>query len=191
MSHQPGKRIAVWGMSCSGKTTVAAELARYYGLSHIELDSIYWKPGWEPSPSDEYRRNLSAAMEACLHGWVIDGNYAEIQDLVLPQADTVVWLQIPLPVILWRLLRRTVGRIVTGKVLWGTNRETWKDGFFGRDSLFRYVISTWRTYPEKRRRLLTNIPHQARLIELRSGKEIRKFLEDCDGIRSSSTASHS
>ena len=173
-----GKRIAVWGMSCSGKTTIAAELARRYGLSHIELDSIYWKPGWEPSPSDEYRRNLSTAMETCANGWVIDGNYTEIQPLVLPQADTVIWLRLPLPVILWRLFRRTIGRIVTGKVLWGTNKETWKDGFFSQDSLFAYVMKTWHTYPEKRRRLLKDIPNRAQLIELRSRREIRKFLEN-------------
>ncbi|NLG68109.1 MAG: adenylate kinase, partial [Firmicutes bacterium] len=42
--------------------------------------------------------------------WVVDGNYSRVRDILWPMADTVVWLDYPLPVILGRLLRRTARR---------------------------------------------------------------------------------
>lgn len=172
-----GKRITVWGMSCSGKTTLAAELARQCQVPHVEIDAIYWQPGWRKPPLDEFRAAITAARDACPDGWVIDGNYSEIQDLVLSRADTLVLLLIPLPVILWRFIRRTLGRIITGEILWGNNKETWKDAFFSRDSLCSYILSTCRTYEKTRRTLIATIPHTARVIELRSGKQVDEFIE--------------
>ena len=43
--------------------------------------------------------------------WVIDGGYSAVRDLIWPRADTVVWLDYPLTVILPRLVARIVARI--------------------------------------------------------------------------------
>lgn len=173
-----GKRIAVWGMSSSGKTTLAAELARRLGVAHIEIDSIFWRPGWEETPVDEFRAAIAAALDQNQDGWVIDGNYAQVQGSILPRADTVVWLHVPLPILLFRLVRRTLGRIITGELLWGTNRETFRDAFFSRDSLFMYVVKTWRTYPASRSHLLATIPHEADVVMVRSKKEMKALLAE-------------
>jgi adenylate kinase family enzyme len=36
----------VVGTSAVGKTTLAAALSRRLGVPHIELDALYWGPGW-------------------------------------------------------------------------------------------------------------------------------------------------
>ena len=41
--------------------------------------------------------------------WELSGRYG---DIVWPRADTVVWLNYSLPLILWRLTRRTFRRAV-------------------------------------------------------------------------------
>ncbi len=66
---------------------------------------------------------------------------------VWARADTVVWLDPPIWLILPRLWRRTMRRIATGEEVWpGTgNRETFRGAFLSRDSLFVWVLKThWR-----------------------------------------------
>jgi hypothetical protein len=58
-----------------------------------------------------------------------------------------VWLDFPLPVVLARLTRRNLARIRSGEEIWpGTgNRETVRNSFFSRDSLYVWALRThWR-----------------------------------------------
>jgi GTPase SAR1 family protein len=132
-------KIAVVGTSGSGKTTVARELARRLGVPHVELDALFHGPGWTETPVEEFRRRVAAATEA--DGWVVDGNYdSKLGELVLERADTVVWLDLPLRVALTRVTRRTIRRIRLGEELWSGNRESWRGGFFGWESMFVWTI---------------------------------------------------
>jgi hypothetical protein len=85
-------------------------------------------------------------------GWVVDGGYSDVRDLVWARADTVVWLDYPLALTLSRLLRRIVARIRDGTELWpGTgNRETIRNQLFTRDPLVWFAI---RTHRGRRRRI--------------------------------------
>lgn len=96
--------------------------------------------------------------------WVIDGGYSAVRDLIWPRADTVVWLDYPLAVILPRLVARIVARIRDGTELWpGTgNRETIR-GQFSRDQLVWFAI---RTHRGRRRRIKEMVarPEYAHLL---------------------------
>ena len=41
-----GRRIHVMGNSCSGKSTLGAELASALGVPFVELNALNWRPGW-------------------------------------------------------------------------------------------------------------------------------------------------
>lgn len=129
---------------------MARELARILDLPHIELDAIIWQPGWTLLPVEEFRRRAEERLSA--DAWVVDGNYggAGVRDIAWTRADTIVWLDYPFGVIFARLLRRTLGRIRDGAELWaGTgNRETVRNSFFSRQSLFIWLL---RTYWRRRR----------------------------------------
>ena len=75
------RRVSVVGNSGSGKTTVAAQLAARLGVSHIELDAIRHQPNWQELPDDEFRSRVAALTDA--DGWVVDGNYGAVRDLVV------------------------------------------------------------------------------------------------------------
>ena len=136
------QRVSVVGSSGSGKSTFAERLAARLGVLLIQLDALNWGPNWTPVEVETFRERVRAATAA--EAWVCDGNYSSVRPIVLERADTVVWLDLPLRVCLWRVVRRTVRRSRTREDLWGTgNRETLLKQV-GRDSLIWWVLSTHR-----------------------------------------------
>jgi adenylate kinase family enzyme len=172
------RRVVVFGHSGSGKTTVARTIAGRLGLAHVELDALFHRPNWEPTPDEDFREKVRAALDGAERGWVVDGNYRRVHDITLGQADTAVWLRLPFLSVYSRLLRRTVRRAWTKEPLWGTNRESWRLSFLSRESILLWGITNWRPHVEKTRSTLAETPHSARLIELRSSREVQAFLDD-------------
>jgi adenylate kinase family enzyme len=121
-------------------------------VPHVELDALNWGPNWTMVPVEVFRERVAQAIEG--DGWVIDGNYAGrgARDLVWPRADTVIWLDPPLTTIFARLFERAVRRIRSGEELWpGTgNRETFRNQFLSRDTLFWWAL---KTHHRRRREL--------------------------------------
>jgi adenylate kinase family enzyme len=173
--YQPGRRIAVIGVTGSGKTTMASKLARALGLAHVELDALHWEPGWEEAPLPVFRERVEQALLA--PGWVTDGNYAKVRDIIWRQADTVVWLDYPFLICLWRLTRRSFRRVARHEQLWNTNVESWRGMFFSKDSLFLWLF---KTHPQRRREypLILAQPENSHLalIRLKSPRQADAWL---------------
>ena len=171
-------RIAVVGASGNGKTTLARALATRLGVPHVELDALHHGPNWSAPSAEEFRAIVLPHLER--DGWVVDGDYSsKLGDSVLERAETVVWLDQPLPLILWRLWPRTYRRIRRGEELWNGNRESWRGAFWGRESLFVWTI---RTYFKKRRTFPAWFARYAhlRVVRLRSPREVERWLSDVD-----------
>jgi adenylate kinase family enzyme len=118
----PPRRIAIIGNTSSGKSTLAADLAERLDVPHIELDALYWEPNWVGAEREVFRARVDAATAA--EAWTSSGNYLSgVQDIVWGRADTVVWLDYPLRVLVPRLWQRTYRRWRERELLWGTNRE--------------------------------------------------------------------
>lgn len=164
-------RIAVVGGSGSGKSTVARLLAERHDLAYVELDALHWGPNWTPCPDDELRARVEAAIAG--EAWVVDGNYTgKLGELVLERAELVVWLDLPLRVTLPRLWSRTRRRMREQTVLWGGNRENWRDVLFSRNSLFLYTL---RVHLTKRRHYEERLARYE-IVRLRSRRQIEHWL---------------
>ncbi|MGH2461408.1 MAG: adenylate kinase [Chloroflexota bacterium] len=135
-------RIVVVGSTGSGKTTLATGLAEILSLRHVELDALHWDPNWTPAPTDLFRERVERALDR--DRWVVDGNYRKVRDLVWGRADTIVWLDYSLALIYWRLVRRTIARVHSGKELWNGNRESFREAFLSRESIFLWALKTYR-----------------------------------------------
>ncbi len=170
-----GRRIAVIGMTASGKSTLAKQLARLLGVPHIELDGIVHGPNWVDLPNEEFHARTADALSG--DGWVVDGNYAAVRDLTIGQAETVVWLDYPISIPLWRVVPRTVRRIIRHEELWNGNRETWHGALFGCDSLVVWIL---KMHHKRRREFaaLFSAPEHAHrtLIRLRSPRATARWL---------------
>lgn len=98
------ERILILGRTGSGKTTLAREVAAALEVPHVELDSLYFERDLSTVPLPVLRERTSAAIAG--DRWVTDGNKRAVRDLVWPRADTIVWLDYPAYVSLWRLAKR-------------------------------------------------------------------------------------
>lgn len=170
------QRVAVIGATGCGKTTLAREIARRINAPHIELDALRYQRGWVVVLDEAFRSEVAAYVGT--DQWVIDGNYADVQDLTWLRAQLLVWIDFSLPLALWRLLRRTLGRLLTGEVLANGNQEQL------RRVLSRQSILLWAVRSHSRRRqlyeeLLTHPRYtHLQVVRLRSPSAIRAWLAE-------------
>ena len=169
------KRVNVKGISGSGKSTFAVELARRLELPYIELDALHHGPNWSEPTAEEFRTQVREAMDTAPDGWVIDGNYeGKLGDTVLREADTIVWLDLPFRVKARWLWRRSVHRIRGSVELWHGNRESWRGVLWGRGALFWWMM---RGHFRHRRRWPRRFEGDERVVRLRSVDEARRWLD--------------
>jgi adenylate kinase family enzyme len=159
------KRALVIGSGGSGKTTVARRLAERTGLPLIHLDRLYWRAGWEPTPAPEWEATVRRLLLG--DAWIIDGNYGGTLDLRLAACDTVVFLDLPRLVCLWRVLKRQVGHL-------GRERPELAPGCKER-LRWDFLVWIW-TYGSRQRGDILK-----RLAALDSGKRV-VILESSDAI---------
>ena len=170
-----GHRIVVVGTTGSGKTTLAGELAQRLEVPHVELDALHWEPNWVEAPIEIFRERVVHAVSG--EAWVIDGNYSAVRDIVWSRADTIVWLDYSLPIILCRLTRRTFRRIFTREELWKGNKERMWVQFLSRDSIFLWALKTYRRRRREYPKLLSSPEYtHLHLVHLHSPRQARRFL---------------
>jgi adenylate kinase family enzyme len=142
-----GNRIAVIGPTGGGKTTFAEKLSGLINIRHVEMDSIFWKPGWEEPSKEEFRKKIKEVTAET--EWIIDGNYAGIQDLTLSRAETIIWLDTGKFLSVYRVFMRSLKRIINKKKLWNINNESIKRLFTPKDSI---VLFAYRSHKRKKSR---------------------------------------
>lgn len=176
-----GRRVHVIGNSATGKSTLAKRLALALDADFVELDALNWLPDWvglnETDP-DELERRFEHATRG--DAWVVAGSYTRFaQRTFWPRLDTVIWLDLPVPLLVWRVLGRSWRRWRTKELLWGTNVERfwpqlalWR----GDDSLVYWVVSAQRGKRTGMRAAMAD-PQWAhiRFIRLASVHEIETF----------------
>jgi len=173
------RRVSVVGTSGSGKSTLARELAGILGVPHLELDAVHHQPGWAPLPTDEFRRIVAA--RAAAGGWVIDGNYGRVRDLVWARADTVVWLDLPKRTVMRQVVWRTLRRVALRRELWNGNRERWRN-FLTWNPEQSVISWAWHKHAPDHAKYAAAAASPAsahlRFIRLTSRRDVARFLAD-------------
>jgi adenylate kinase family enzyme len=108
---RPRRVAVIASASGNGKTTVARALAEQLAVPFVELDALHWGPEWREATAEELRARVEPIVES--DAWVIDGVYrGKLGDLVVANADLVVWLDLPMRIWFPRLLGRTLRRTI-------------------------------------------------------------------------------
>lgn len=163
------KKVLIIGPGGSGKSTLAIRLARATGLPLVHLDAHYWRPGWQPTPKDEWREVVASLVSR--HAWVMDGNYGGTLDLRVAAADTIIYLDWPRLRCIWGLVQRWIryaGRDHPARAAGCPERLTRE-----------FLSWVWR-YPERTRPIilerLQRVPPGTAVITLRNRREVEELL---------------
>lgn len=159
----------VIGSSGAGKSTLARRLGERLGIEVIHLDALFWKPGWVETPRPEW-----AALQRELvrrPAWIMDGGYGGTLDIRYQAADTIVFLDLPRLVCIWRAIKRRVANH-------GRTRPDMAAGCPERldPGHLKYI---W-DYPKRRRgQVLQKLAEYAaskRCVHLRSNRDVDRFI---------------
>jgi adenylate kinase family enzyme len=174
----PGQRVIVCGPSCSGKSTLAARLGETLGLPFIELDALFWRPNWKEPTEEEFAAQIDEATAG--DRWVVAGNYVRhMTPIAWPRADTIIWLDLGLPLVTWRVLRRSWRRWRTNELLWGTNYERFfpQLKLWDKNSLITFNVTHHRSRRARYAAAMED-PQWAHIafVRLRSPQAVEAFL---------------
>jgi adenylate kinase family enzyme len=92
------KKILIFGNSASGKSTLAQQLSRREGLSHLDLDLL----AWEPTITPPVRKSLDKSnlqIQAFINShrsWVIEGCYTDLLKIASPFSTEIVYMNLPI-----------------------------------------------------------------------------------------------
>ena len=139
--HLPRRplRVLVAGAPGAGKSTLAARIAGVLSVPYVQLDGLFHGPGWTP------RADFEADVQAFSAGpaWVTEWQYGVVRPLLMARADLLVWLDLSRPVVLRRVVARTLRRRLRRQVLWNGNTEPpLRTIFTDREHIIRWAWST-------------------------------------------------
>lgn len=173
-----GRHVAIYGPSGAGKSTLARALGSRLGLPVLELDDVFHPgPRWQEIDVEEARAGVLGFLAEHADGWVIDGNYAAVRDLVLPLADTAIWLDLPFRTVYPRLARRTIRRSFSHNRQHECGRDSVRLTFFSRRSLLLWGVVGWRRTRSALAASLVEDRPRARVYRLRNSGQVRYLLE--------------
>jgi adenylate kinase family enzyme len=171
-------RVIVQGTSGSGKTTLSTALADAYRVERLELDGLYQQSNWQPLDVEEFRSRVESFVAQ--PGWVVDGNYSQVRDILWPLATTILIIDLPKRVVMTRLIKRTFLRIFKREELWNGNRESWRNAM-SRDPTRNIILWAWNAHAKYH----AVLPSEARaavgsdrVVVFTSAREVRRFLQD-------------
>ncbi len=169
------KRIVVTGPAGAGKSSLAGELGRVLGIRVLHLDTMFWKPGWVPTPPDEWdaiqRRELAG------ESWIADAQYDDLLPEWLEAADTVVFVDASLVRCFWRVSRRRFDRSPSAGTPAGTEPGA------AHRALAKFLRNQWRYRTRVRRELLDELARDAdgrRVVVVRRRHDTAAFLGSLD-----------
>jgi len=94
------------GAPGSGKSTLARKLGALTGLPVTHIDHIHWLPGWQERPRDEKIAMIRPIEDS--DAWIIEGGLSATFPTRVARADTLIWLDVPIGIRFWRVVKRTV-----------------------------------------------------------------------------------
>ncbi|MEJ7629556.1 MAG: adenylate kinase [Nocardioidaceae bacterium] len=168
------RRILVYGVTGSGKTTLAERLSDITGIEWHSVDELTWEPGWVPVPVEEQRRRIKAI--CARPEWILDTAYGDWLDIPLPRAEVIVALDYPRWFSLQRLLRRTIVRWADQRTICNGNRETLRV-ILARDSIIVWHFTSFRRKRDRIRRWCDD-PSGPRVVRLTSARRTDAWLAE-------------
>ena len=163
------KRVMIVGQPGAGKSTLARLLGERTGLPVIHIDLIHWKPGWVERNREE-KTKLCHEVHA-RDAWIFEGGHSTTWPERLDRCDTLIWLDFPLWLRVWRVFKRTLNE-------YGHSRVDLPEDCPERFDLkfYKFIWRTNKSAKQNMRSLFESAPSTKRKIKLSSRSDVSKFL---------------
>lgn len=162
------QRVLIIGPCGAGKSTLARQLGERLALPIFHIDQLNWRPGWVETEKSALRARLDSIVAG--DRWLIDGNYGGTLDARLNHADTIIYLDFPIRLCLWRLAKRVYTHH-------GRARPDMPQGCPERfDPGFFWYVARWNHGPRPRTEAKL-LGQEGKLIRLRSPAELARWMD--------------
>ena len=164
------QRVLIIGSSGAGKSTFARKLSAKEGLPIIYLDQHYFDKNWVEPSKEVWKKRVQALSQQ--ESWVMDGNYGGTMDIRIARADTIIFLNLPVWLCLYRILKRWLQ--YRGQVRPGSAEGCYEK----MDLQFIHYVAT---YPITRRpgilKKLAALEKEKQVFVLKSRTAVKAFFE--------------
>lgn len=172
------KRISIIGCPGAGKTTFSRELSQSTGLPLMHLDFMYHDQTYTyQTDKDSWRARVLNEIEK--RQWIIDGNYKSTFDIRLSRSDTIIFLDYPTYVSIWRAIvsiwRAIKRRVHFHKKVREDMPPTWKERLSW--DLFLFILRFNYSIAPHMRQLLKSYTDKD-VVVLRNPSKANKYLKD-------------
>ena len=166
------KRVAVFGNAGGGKSTLSRGLAELTRLPLHTVDMIKFKAGGEAVPHDEYLKTHADLIRR--DEWIIDGFGCVASAWErFSAADTLIYVDLPLVTHYWWVTKRFIKGIYANPEGWPDESPMWSSTMSG----YRVIPRCHRHLTPKYRQLVADAAGSKRVHHLRSGAQMRRFLQ--------------
>jgi adenylate kinase family enzyme len=165
------KRVLIIGSGGAGKSTLARRLGEATGIEVVHLDVLHWRPGWTEAPKAEFLQAVEEALKK--DAWIMDGNFGGTMEMRLKACDTVIFLDFPRAVCLYRVIKR---RLTYRK----RHRPDMSEGCNEKiDYEFLHWVWTFRKRAKAAiEERLKRFENEKTVIRLQSKKEVEDFFKN-------------
>jgi adenylate kinase family enzyme len=169
---QTHERILIYGVTGSGKTTLAQRLGDVTGLPWHSVDDLTWEANWTPVSNELQTQKIESICGE--NRWILDTAYGTWIHVPLQRAQLIVALDYPRWISLGRLLRRTVSRALDGRPICNGNRETFRLTF-NRNSI---LVWHFKSFARKRTRILKWAAESEgpEVVHIRTPKQLEEWI---------------
>jgi adenylate kinase family enzyme len=166
------KKVAVFGNAGGGKSTLSKKLSQITGLPLYVLDKIQYPSGDIELPPEDYKRIHEKILAA--DRWIIDGfGCKETLWLRLNEADSLVFVDLPLYVHFWWVTKRLITGYWKPPEGWPEKSPILKSSLTSYRALWlchKYLTPKYREYIEQ-------CQSNKSVYHLRSSLQISQFFE--------------
>ena|SRR5215217_5696780 len=163
------RRVLVIGAGGAGKSTFARRLGRRLDIEVKHLDKFYWRSGWTEPSKEAWLQTVADLTSG--DSWIMDGNYGGTLEFRIQHCDTIIFLDMPRLLCLWRIAKRRL-------LYRNRSRPDIAEGCNEKlDAEFiQWVWNYSHTTRPKVVKLLEEHSQSKRVVWLRSHAEVEKFL---------------
>jgi adenylate kinase family enzyme len=166
------KKVAVFGNAGGGKSTLSKRLSEITRLPLHVLDKIKYQSGGIEVPQEDYQRVHQQIL--AVDRWIIDGfGCMETLWLRLNEADSLVFIDLPLSVHFWWVTKRLLTGRFKPPVGWPEKSPILKSSLSSYRALWlchKYLTPKYREY-------IKQVQCSKSVYHLRSVEQIAQFFE--------------